>query len=112
MAQAPTMMPPPGGAAPLPPMDDAPMDPVAEEKIAVTITQTVLDDQASYKIYAGPKPDEAAEGLEDPEGIQADSIGAALKAAMDILKGTSGGVSPEDNMRRGFESEGGLASKY
>lgn len=123
-----------GSAMPMPPADpDAGAAPPAPDDVVVTIVKT---GDGSYTVYAGDEPDEGAGGdmaggdamaaggapppPPAPQGTPADSIGAALKAAMDILQSdASGGDQPgnaQDQFASGFgaapPSGGQLAQKY
>ena len=89
MAVAPT-------AAAAPADDAAPVDdmaPAPEAEAGDTVVVTICKSaDGVYTVYAGEEPEEPGEPAEGeepaaaPEGEKADSIGAALKAAMDILK--------------------------
>jgi hypothetical protein len=108
--------PPLGGAPPPDPTADA-----GDENVVVTICK---NGTGGYTVYAGDEPDEgdggdmsgddadamgaggAAPASPAPaaQGQPADSIGAALKIAMDIMSQSesSGGPSAEDNFAGGF----------
>lgn len=113
--------------------DDEMGDEGADETVLVTITKAA--DGTGYVVYAGDEPedDESGEGDDDTEtaaagetgddtgaapaagaeptdedeseGQHCDSLGAALKAAMDILKEDEekeGGESGDDQFKAGF----------
>lgn len=88
--------------------------PDAAQPVRVTIT----GGGGAYTVYAGDEPDEGGGDMSDedagamgddaapaPQGQPADSVGAVLKAVMDILQaGSSGGAagSPDDQFAAGF----------
>ena len=94
--------------------------------VIVTITKT---GDGSYMVYAGDEPDADADDVPAgggpapaPQGTPADSVGAALKAAMDILQAdaSSAGApgSADDQMAAGYNAStaptpaSGPSSKY
>ena len=94
--------------------------------VIVTIVKTA---DGSYMVYAGDEPDADADDLASngspapaPQGTPADSVGAALKAAMDILQAdaSSAGApgSAEDQLASGYNAPteptpaSGLSRKY
>ena len=131
MAQAPMA----AAAAPIDPMAGANNPGMAgggdetgdqSSDVIVTITKT---GDGSYMVYAGDEPDaDAADApagggpAPAPQGTPADSVGAALKAAMDILQAdaSSAGApgSADDQMAAGYNAStaptpaSGPSSKY
>ena len=94
--------------------------------VIVTIVKT---GDGSYMVYAGDEPDADADDAPagggpapPPQGTPADSVGAALKAAMDILQAdaSSAGApgSADDQMAAGYNAStaptpaSGPSSKY
>lgn len=72
----------------------------------VTIARKNMGDETGYIVYEGAMPSAPAEGEAPVEGMPADSLGAALKAAMDILQAdeeASEGETAESNFAAGFE---------
>lgn len=136
MAQAPMSAPPPspamGGADP---SAGAEPDAAPASDVVVTICK---NDDGSYTVYAGDEPDASGDGSSDDadamggagdaaaapsaQGQPADSIGAALKAALDIMnsdKSSEGAPgNADDQFAAGFGASqsptpaGGAAQKY
>ena len=128
MAMPPASMPMPaagvGGAAAVAPEEMGP-----DDNVLVTICK---NDDGTYTVYDGDEPEAAEMGDmsgddtaamgpsgDEPAGQPADSIGAALKMAMDILKAdASGGDAPgnaADQFAAGFGAKppgGQIAQKY
>lgn len=99
---------PPAGAEPAP-TDDGSSG--GDDTTLVTICKKA---DGSYVVYAGDEPDAAGAGAPDdgsggdmsaPAGMPADSVGAALKATLDLLKadedGGDGGAKA--NFAAGFD---------
>lgn len=86
---------------------EAVVEPVDTETELVLITKKNVGDEIAYMVYEGGMPEAPAEGeMAAMEGIAADSIGAALKAAMDILNAdeeAAEGETAESNFAAGFE---------
>lgn len=97
-----------------------------ESDVLVTIAK---GPDGTYLVYEGDEPeedeeegegeageaDEGEEGNEPegPEPIHADSVGAALKAAMDILhKDEAGGKSEHDQFTEGYNEDQSPTQKY
>lgn len=119
MALAPAAAEDPGAA----PADDtdtaAAGDTGADEQQQSAVLVTICKTADGYMVYAGDEAEEPGEGAEpgerapdaEPQGQPADSIGAALKAALDILQGDEsdnggGNAALED----GFSGQGALAA--
>lgn len=107
MAQPPTMM--PGQPAAPDPDAGAPMDDGPSDTPVVTISKA---DDGSYVVYAGDEPDADSDGGDDasaapPQGQPADSIGAALKIALQIMtadKSSEGAPgNADDQFQSGFD---------
>lgn len=100
-------------STPMPPAGDeaAPMDPGSDGGDMTTVLTICKGPDGGYMVYAGDKPDTAAGEGEAPgdagSGMPADSVGAALKAALDILKADEGGDEQGD-FNAGFD--GGSAA--
>lgn len=116
MALPPPAMPPPG-ATPTPPpgMAAAPPEDTGSDPVVLTVT---MGADGMFTLYAGDEPEEAEQGDmseddvaamgsegEGPAPQTADSLGEALKMAMDILKAAAqgaGGGSAEQQFAAGF----------
>lgn len=93
---------PMSASMPTPPDAGAPIDPGAETGSDSNVLVTICkNDDGTYTVYSGDEPEggESGDMSEDdanamgtagdqpaPEGQSADSVGAALKLAMDILQ--------------------------
>lgn len=92
------------------PADDAGADmPAAGDDAGSdsTVVATICKDaDGTYTVYAGEKPAAPEEGAEPgSNGTPAESVGAALKAVLDVLKADESGAegSPDDNFAAGFD---------
>lgn len=80
-------------AAPAAPADDA------GGSDSTTVVTICKEAGGGYVVYAGEKPDDSQgeEGADmGAQGTPADSVGAALKAALDILKADDNGGAQAD----------------
>jgi hypothetical protein len=113
------LTPPAGGA----PGSDAGGDAGGDDDSSNVLVTIVKNDDGSYMVYAGDEPDGGGADMSGddatalgsggdataPQGTPADSVGAALKAALDILnadKSSEGAPgNADDQLSAGFNAD-------